>query len=88
MDFFEKAFNWLANLSSKLPAIPFKTYFIVVIAVLIGVGVIVALTYLGSRAFKLASASKKIRKYLETVEEINDDNVSEFTARCFSAKAP
>ena len=88
MDFFEKAFNWLANLSSKLPAIPFKTYFIVVIAVLIGVGVVVALTYLGSRAFKLASASKKIRKYLETVEEINDDNVSEFTARCFSAKAP
>lgn len=88
MDFFEKAFNWLANLSSKLPAIPFKAYFIVVIAVLIGVGVVVALTYLGSRAFKLASASKKIRKYLETVEEINDDNVSEFTARCFSAKAP
>lgn len=88
MEIFEKAFNWLAQLSSKLPVIDFQMYFIVVVAILLGVGVIVALTYLGSRAFKLIAASKKIQKYLSQVDVIDDDNVSDFTARCFSAKAP
>ena len=88
MEFFEKAFNWLAELSSKMPAIDFKTYFIVVVAVIVGNGVIVALTYFGSRARKLIGASKKIEKYLANVDQVDDDNVSDFTAHCFSSKAP
>lgn len=88
VEFFEKAFNWLAELSSKMPAIDFKTYFIVVVAVLVGIGVIVALTYFGSRARKLIGASKKIEKYLANVDQVDDDNVSDFTAHCFSSKAP
>lgn len=88
VEFFEKAFNWLAELSSKMPAINFKTYFIVVVAVIVGIGVIVALTYFGSRARKLIGASKKIEKYLANVDQVDDDNVSDFTAHCFSSKAP
>lgn len=88
MEIFEKAFNWLAELSSKMPAIDFKTYFIVVVAVIVGIGVIVALTYFGSRARKLIGASKKIEKYLANVDQVDDDNVSDFTAHCFSSKAP
>ena len=88
MEFFEKAFNWLAELSSKMPAIDFKTYFIVVVAVIVGIGVIVALTYFGSCARKLIGASKKIEKYLANVDQVDDDNVSDFTAHCFSSKAP
>lgn len=88
MEFFGKAFNWLAELSSKMPAIDFKTYFIVVVAVIVGIGVIVALTYFGSRARKLIGASKKIEKYLANVDQVDDDNVSDFTAHCFSSKAP
>lgn len=88
MEFFEKAFNWLAELSSKMPAIDFKTYFIVVVAVIVGIGVIVALTYFGSRARKLIGASKKIEKYLANVDQVDDGNVSDFTAHCFSSKAP
>lgn len=88
MEFFEKAFNWLANISARLPKINFKTYFIVVVAVIVGIGVIIALTYFGSRARKLINASKKIEKYLTNVDQIDDDNVSDFTAHCFSSKAP
>lgn len=88
VEFFEKAFNWLAELSSKMPAIDFKTYFIVVVAVIVGIGVIVALTYFGSRVRKLIGASKKIEKYLANVDQVDDDNVSDFTAHCFSSKAP
>lgn len=88
VEFFEKAFNWLANISARLPKIDFKTYFIVVVAVIVGIGVIIALTYFGSRARKLINASKKIEKYLANVDQIDDDNVSDFTAHCFSSKAP
>lgn len=88
VEFFEKAFNWLAELSSKMSAIDFKTYFIVVVAVIVGIGVIVALTYFGSRARKLIGASKKIEKYLANVDQVDDDNVSDFTAHCFSSKTP
>lgn len=88
VEFFEKAFNWLANISARLPKINFKTYFIVVVAVIVGIGVIIALTYFGSRARKLINASKKIEKYLANVDQIDDDNVSDFTAHCFSSKAP
>ncbi len=88
MEFFEKAFNWLADVSSKLPKIDFQIFFIVVAAVLFGLGIVFAFTYLGSKSFKLIKASKKIQKYLEGVDTVDDDNVSDFTAHCFSAKAP
>lgn len=88
MEFFEKAFNWLADVSSKLPKIDFQIFFIVTVAVLFGLGIVFAFTYLGSKVFKLIKASKKIQKYLEGVDTVDDDNVSDFTAHCFSSKAP
>ncbi len=88
VEFFEKAFAWLADVSSKLPKIDFQIFFIVVAAVLFGLGIVFAFTYLGSKSFKLIKASKKIQKYLEGVDAVDDDNVSDFTAHCFSAKAP
>ena len=88
MEFFENAFNWLADVSSKLPKIDFQIFFIVTVAVLFGLGIVFAFTYLGSKVFKLTKASKKIQKYLEGVDTVDDDNVSDFTARCFSSKAP
>lgn len=88
MEFLKKAFTWIADLSSKLPKADFKIFFIAVAAIIFGVGIIFAFTYLGSKNFKLIKASKNIQKYLEGVDGIDDDNVSDFTARCFSAKAP
>ena len=88
MEFFSKVFTWLANLSSKLPQIDLKAYFIVVLVVIGAVGIVVGFTYLGSHAHKLKAASKKILKYLANVDSIDDDNVSDFTAECFSQKAP
>lgn len=88
VEFFEKAFNWLADISSKLPKIDFQIFFIVTVAVLFGLGIVFAFTYLGSKSFKLIKASKKIQKYLEGVDTVDDDNVSDFTAHCFSSKAP
>ena len=88
VEFFENAFNWLADVSSKLPKIDFQIFFIVTVAVLFGLGIVFAFTYLGSKVFKLTKASKKIQKYLEGVDTVDDDNVSDFTAHCFSSKAP
>ncbi|MCM1456151.1 MAG: hypothetical protein NC037_06485, partial [Bacteroides sp.] len=85
---FSDIFDWFANLSSKLPAIDYKTYFIVVVALLIGIGLIVALTYFGSYRFKLLVACKKIISYLAEVEAIDNDNFGDFTSQCFSAKVP
>ncbi len=87
-DFFSKIFDWFANLSSKLPAIDYKTYFIAVVTLLIGIGVVVALTFLGSYRFKLLVACKKIIRYLSDVDAVDNDNFGDFTAQCFSAKAP
>ena len=88
MEFFSKVFTWLANLSSKLPQIDLKSYFIVVLAVIAGVGLIVGLTFFGTKAHKLKAACKKISKYLSGVDSIDDDNVGDFTSVCFSQKAP
>lgn len=88
MEFFEKAFTWLAGLSTKLPVIDFKMYFIIALAAIALVWVITALTLLSSRSKKLIRACKKIQKHLSTVDAIDDENVSEFTAACFGSKAP
>lgn len=88
MEFFEKAFTYIADLSCKLPATNFKSLFFFVICAMLLTWVIVALTLCGSRAYKLIASTKKIRKYLANVDVVDDDNVSDFTARCFSKKAP
>lgn len=88
MEFFEEAFHWLAGVSEKLPVVDIKMFFIVVLSVISGIGVITAFTLLGSHARKLYVSSKKIRKYLANVDAVDDDNVSDFTAHCFSSKAP
>ena len=85
---FSDIFNWFANLSSKLPAIDYKTYFIVVVALILGVGLVVAFTYFGSYRFKLLIACKKIIGYLANVEAIDNDNFGDFTSQCFSEKVP
>lgn len=81
-------FDWIAELSSNLPKIDYKTYFIVVLAVIALTGLIVGLTFLGSYRFKLRTACRKIIKYLGKVPSIDDDNVSDFTTQCFSSKVP
>lgn len=88
MEFFEEAFHWLAGVSEKLPVVDIKMFFIVVLSVILGIGVITAFTLLGSHARKLYVSSKKIRKYLANVDAVDDDNVSDFTAHCFSKKTP
>lgn len=88
MEFFEEAFHWLAGVSEKLPVVDIKMFFIVVLSVISGIGVITAFTLLGSHARKLYVSSKKIRKYLANVDAVDDDNVSDFTAHCFSKKTP
>ena len=62
MEFFSKAFTWFAELSQKLPQIDYKTYFIVVLAAIVGTAVIVGLTLLGSNCRKIRTASKRIIK--------------------------
>lgn len=86
MEFFKKAFAWLAEVSQKLPKVDTNLFFIVVLAVIAGLGVVIAFTLLGSRARKLFLSSRKIRKYLANVDAVDDDNVSDFTAHCFSKK--
>ena len=88
MDFFEKAFQWLAEVSQKLPAVDTNLFFIVVLAVIFGLGIVIAFTLLGSRARKLYVSARKIRKYLANVDAVDDDNVSDFTAHCFSKNTP
>lgn len=88
MEFFEEAFHWIAGVSEKLPVVDIKMFFIVVLSVISGIGVITAFTLLGSHARKLYVSSKKIRKYLANVDAVDDDNVSDFTAHCFSKKTP
>lgn len=88
MDFFEKAFQWLAEVSQKLPAVDTNLFFIVVMAVIFGLGIVIAFTLFGSRARKLYVSARKIRKYLANVDAVDDDNVSDFTAHCFSKNTP
>lgn len=88
VDFFEKAFQWLAEVSQKLPSVDTNLFFIVVMAVIFGLGIVIAFTLFGSRARKLYVSARKIRKYLANVDAVDDDNVSDFTAHCFSKNTP
>lgn len=88
MEFLQELFAWLKGISAKLPAINWEMYYIIVLAVIALVWVIVSLTLISSRSRRLTRACKKIKKYLAGVETIDDDNVSEFTTRCFGSKVP
>lgn len=88
MEFFNKVFTWLKDVSAKLPVIDAEMYFVIALAVIALVWVIVALTLISSRSQKLVRACKKIRKYLAGVEGVDDDNVSDFTTSCFGSKVP
>lgn len=88
MEFLQEVFTWLKGISAQLPAINWEMYYVIVLAVIALVWVIVSFTLISSRSRKLTRACKKIKKYLAGVETIDDDNVSEFTTRCFGSKVP
>ena len=88
MEFFEKIFDGITELSAKLPAMDVKAIFIIALCAISVIGIIVGLTYLGASTYKMKSASKKVRKYLANVNEVNDDNAEDFTTNCFGKKAP
>lgn len=88
MEFFKEMFAWLKSISVKLPVIDVEMYFIIALAVIALLWVVISLTLISSRSQKLVRACKKIRKYLAGVETVDDDNVSDFTTRCFGSKVP
>ena len=88
MDFFNKIFDGLVDLSEKLPTIEIGSFYIVVAAALGIVAVVIGLTYFASEAYKLRRACGRVISYLDSEEVVNDDNVADFTASCFGAKAP
>lgn len=88
MEFFDKIFDWLTELSAKVPSFDFGGFFIAVTVALALLGIIIGFTYLGTSAYKLRRASLKILKYLNDEASIDDDNLGDFTAQCFSSSAP
>ena len=88
MEFFEKIFDGLTELATKLPAAPVGAYFLVVLLGIAVAAALVGLTFLGSRAGKLKSACRRIIAYLDDESSVGEDNVADFTAECFGAKVP
>lgn len=88
MSFINKVFDALVGLSEKLPAIDIGSFYIVVLAAIAAFGIVVGLTFIGSRAGKLRRACRRIIGYLDNVNVVDDDNVAEFTAVCFGSGAP
>ncbi len=88
MEFFEKIFDSITELSAKLPAIDLKAIFIITLAAIGAIGIIVGLTFLGSATSKMKRACASIRKYLAGVNEVNEDNAEDFTSKCFGKKTP
>lgn len=88
MEFFEKIFDSITELSAKLPAIELKAIFIITLAAIGAIGIIVGLTFLGSATSKMKRACASIRKYLAGVNEVNEDNAEDFTSKCFGKKTP
>lgn len=87
-EFFSDIYNRLASLSQKLPQIEHRYFFIIIVATLVGLAIIVALTLLGSHCRKLKLACLRVVKYLADKDTIDDDNVGDLTTNCFSSKAP
>lgn len=88
MDFFNTIFDGLVGLSEKLPALDIGVFYIVVIAALGVVAIVIGLTFCATSAFKVKRAAGKVLSYLENEDSVTDDNVADFTATCFGAKAP
>lgn len=88
MDFFNTIFDGLVGLSEKLPALDIGVFYIVVIAALGVVAIVIGLTFCAASAFKVKRAAGKVLSYLENEDSVTDDNVADFTATCFGAKAP
>ena len=88
MEFFEKIFDGLTELATKLPAAPVGAYFLVVLLGIAVAAALVGLSFLGSRAGKLKSACRRIIAYLDDESSVGEDNVADFTAECFGAKVP
>ena len=88
MEFFKKIFDGMTSLSQKLPSIELQSIFIIALIAIAGIGIIIGLTYLGSKASKMKNACSKIIKYLANVNAVNEDNAEEFTTTCFGKKVP
>ena len=88
MDFINTIFDGLVGLSEKLPALDIGVFYIVVIAALGVVAIVIGLTFCATSAFKVKRAAGKVLSYLENEDSVTDDNVADFTATCFGAKAP
>ena len=89
MEFFSKVFNAIARAAEKASVVDFKIFAIVALALILALGVAVAISYAFTGVAKLRYASKKISKIINNKYKIIDDeNVAAFTKECFSEQAP
>lgn len=88
MDFFKTIFDGLVGLSEKLPSVEVGAFAVAAFVALILAAVVIGLTFLGSGAARFTSACRRVLAYLDDESAVTDDNVADFTAECFGAKAP
>ena len=89
MEFFSKIFNAIASAAEKASVVDFRIFAIVALALILALGVAVAISYAFTGVAKLRYASKKISKIINNKYKIIDDeNVAAFTKECFSEQAP
>lgn len=88
MSFFDKIFDWIVDLSEKMPAVEPGRYYLIVMLCIAAAGIIIGLTFLASHAAVMRRACRRIINYLRDENAITDDNVADFTADCFGSKAP
>ncbi|MBO4694677.1 MAG: hypothetical protein J5656_01955 [Clostridia bacterium] len=89
MEFFEKAFDAIANGAAKVSISDVKLFAIVAFsligALILGVGI----SYAFTATARMQRACRKISKSISsTFRIVNDDNVAQFTKTCFSDYAP
>lgn len=88
MSFFDKIFDWIVDLSEKMPSVEPGRYYLIVMLCIAAVGIVIGLTFLASHAAVMRRACRKIINYLREETAVTDDNVADFTAECFGSKAP
>ena len=89
MEFFEKAFDAIANGAARVSISDMKLFAIVAFsligALILGVGI----SYAFTATARMQRACRKISKSISsTYRVVNDDNVAQFTKMCFSEYAP
>ena len=89
MEFFEKAFDAIANGAARVSISDMKLFAIVAFsligALILGVGI----SYAFTATARMQRACRKISKSISsTYRVVNDDNVAQFTKICFSEYAP